>query len=231
MEDDSYVNTVGLGYGIAIAVGILVLVSSIMLASYVCVRVYGRRVRTRTRREAYIQGNPSSEASHRAITMGSRGGRDSVDAELELELELELEEAAGGNTPTFGGHVRGDCTIGGLDEATLDSYPKFKYMSRKKKLFNGIHDCDDDDDDDDNDGDEDLDSSCSICLADYCDGELLRMLPDCRHRFHTLCVDEWLRSHASCPICRTISPLPTPGSTPLSLLIPIARSPLESLYR
>ena len=45
MEEDSYINTAGLGYGIAIAVGILVLVSSIMLASYVCIRVHGRRRR------------------------------------------------------------------------------------------------------------------------------------------------------------------------------------------
>ncbi|GLJ12891.1 hypothetical protein SUGI_0199910 [Cryptomeria japonica] len=37
------VTRVGLGYGIAIAVGILVFVSAIMLASYVCVRVQGVR--------------------------------------------------------------------------------------------------------------------------------------------------------------------------------------------
>ena len=81
-----------------------------------------------------IEGNPSAETSHRAISMGNRG-RDGADGDLELELEEGEGEGGvgGGNTPTFGGHIRGGCTIGGLDEATLDRYPKFKYMSSKKE--------------------------------------------------------------------------------------------------
>ncbi|KAF1880074.1 hypothetical protein Lal_00022203 [Lupinus albus] len=35
--------------------------------------------------------------------------------------------------------------------------------------------------------------SCSICLADYKDSELLRLLPDCGHYFHKDCIDIWLR--------------------------------------
>lgn len=44
---------------------------------------------------------------------------------------------------------------------------------------------------------------------------MLRMLPDCGHCFHLLCVDVWLQLNASCPVCRN-SPLPTPVSTPIS---------------
>lgn len=64
-------------------------------------------------------------------------------------------------------------------------------------------------------------SVCAICLGEYKDGEMLRMLPDCKHWFHLKCVDEWLKLNASCPVCRN-SPLPTPLSTPLSEVVPLS---------
>lgn len=171
-------NNVGLGYGIAIAVGILVLVSTIMLASYVCVRLHGRGV----------QG-----------TDGGRGGRN-INATVVQRVFDEPSNA--------------EWSVGGLDEATLESYPKLVY-SEKQPLP------------------PPQDTSCSICLADYKDCEILRLLPDCRHVFHAACIDAWLRLHASCPMCRS-SPLPTPQSTPISTplseLIPLARHPLNIRY-
>lgn len=92
----------------------------------------------------------------------------------------------------------------GLDQITVESYPKVVY-SESQPL---------------------QDPSCSICLGDYKEGDMLRMLPECRHMFHAPCIDAWLRLHASCPMCRTSplpSPLSTPISTPLSELIPLAR--------
>ncbi|KAK7340329.1 hypothetical protein VNO77_21031 [Canavalia gladiata] len=50
------------------------------------------------------------------------------------------------------------------------------------------------------------DTSCSICIADYKESEILRMMPQCYHYFHRDCVDLWLKVNASCPICRN-SPL------------------------
>lgn len=191
-------NTVGLGYGIAIAVGILVLVSTIMLASYVCVRVHGRGGAARVRG-----------------VIGAGG----ADLDVEGRIENVATNVAPGerreeeNASIATGHGT-DWTIGGLDEATLESYPKFSYA--EKKIYHGYQHGDD--------------ASCSICLGDYRNGELIRMLPDCRHSFHAVCVDAWLRLHASCPMCRT-SPLPTPISTPLSELIPLARHPLQSHHR
>ncbi|CAD6270944.1 unnamed protein product [Miscanthus lutarioriparius] len=44
---------------------------------------------------------------------------------------------------------------------------------------------------------------CSVCLARFDDADLLRLLPRCRHAFHLDCVDRWLESSASCPLCRT----------------------------
>ncbi|CAI9097570.1 OLC1v1034032C1 [Oldenlandia corymbosa var. corymbosa] len=66
---------------------------------------------------------------------------------------------------------------------------------------------------------------CSICLADYKNSDTLRVLPDCSHLFHLKCVDPWLRLHPTCPVCRT-SPLPTPLSTPLAEVVPLATRPL-----
>ncbi|KAG6503516.1 probable E3 ubiquitin-protein ligase ATL44 [Zingiber officinale] len=43
---------------------------------------------------------------------------------------------------------------------------------------------------------------CAICLAEFADGEIVRVLLQCGHGFHRDCVDVWLRSSASCPSCR-----------------------------
>lgn len=45
---------------------------------------------------------------------------------------------------------------------------------------------------------------CAICLVEYVEGDEIRVLPNCGHRFHLLCVDTWLLSNSSCPTCRQI---------------------------
>uniref|UniRef100_J3LBC5 RING-type E3 ubiquitin transferase n=1 Tax=Oryza brachyantha TaxID=4533 RepID=J3LBC5_ORYBR len=38
-------------------------------------------------------------------------------------------------------------------------------------------------------------------------GELVRQLPACGHLFHVDCIDMWLHSHSTCPLCRcNVSP-------------------------
>ncbi|CAN6372642.1 unnamed protein product [Urochloa humidicola] len=44
--------------------------------------------------------------------------------------------------------------------------------------------------------------TCSVCLAELQDGEVVRMLMPCTHYFHAACVDKWMRKNATCPICR-----------------------------
>ncbi|KAF9595931.1 hypothetical protein IFM89_006212 [Coptis chinensis] len=90
----------------------------------------------------------------------------------------------------------------GLDETTLQSYPTLLYSEAKFK-------------------NKETTSCCSICLSDYKDTDVLRVLPDCGHVFHGRCVDPWLRLHPTCPVCRK-SPLPTPLSTPLVDVVPLA---------
>ncbi|CAK9142760.1 unnamed protein product [Ilex paraguariensis] len=75
----------------------------------------------------------------------------------------------------------------GLDEDTLLTYPELLYSDAK--LQEGS-----------------IASGCSICLADYKDTDMLRLLPNCNHFFHQKCIDPWLRIHRTCPICR-MSPM------------------------
>ncbi|GER26419.1 RING/U-box superfamily protein [Striga asiatica] len=46
------------------------------------------------------------------------------------------------------------------------------------------------------------DPQCTICLSEYQDKEVLRIMPKCGHSFHISCIDVWLRKHATCPVCR-----------------------------
>ncbi|OIT07422.1 PREDICTED: putative RING-H2 finger protein ATL21A [Nicotiana attenuata] len=73
--------------------------------------------------------------------------------------------------------------IAGLDESTVQSYPKVVFgESRHLPGINAI--------------------TCSICLAEYSAGETLRCIPECEHCFHAECVDKWLKMNSTCPVCR-----------------------------
>ncbi|PKU67874.1 E3 ubiquitin-protein ligase [Dendrobium catenatum] len=43
---------------------------------------------------------------------------------------------------------------------------------------------------------------CAVCLSKFNDGEDIKLLPECKHCFHVQCIDMWLQSHSSCPLCR-----------------------------
>ncbi|KAG6434300.1 hypothetical protein SASPL_105925 [Salvia splendens] len=95
----------------------------------------------------------------------------------------------------------GQNAVVGLDQAVINSYPRFVFTRKSGAAAD--------------------DGVCSICLSEYRESEMLRMLPDCRHCFHVMCVDAWLKLNASCPVCRS-SPLPTPLSTPLQEVVPLS---------
>ncbi|XWS48803.1 hypothetical protein CRYUN_Cryun13aG0107800 [Craigia yunnanensis] len=84
--------------------------------------------------------------------------------------------------------------ITGLDEPTIESYPKTK-LGDSGRLP------------------KPNDNTCPICLSEYLPKETLRTIPECSHYFHANCIDEWLKMNASCPLCRN-SPGGSAASTP-----------------
>ncbi|XP_041999765.1 RING-H2 finger protein ATL79-like [Salvia splendens] len=46
---------------------------------------------------------------------------------------------------------------------------------------------------------------CAICLSEFAIGERIRILEKCSHGFHVQCIERWLISCSSCPICRAYS--------------------------
>jgi hypothetical protein len=43
---------------------------------------------------------------------------------------------------------------------------------------------------------------CAICREAFEHGEICSEVPRCRHLFHRNCIDEWLKSKTTCPMCR-----------------------------
>lgn len=77
---------------------------------------------------------------------------------------------------------QGSAAATGLDESFIRSISVFKY----EKTAPFSKDC----------------SDCSVCLSEFQENETLRLLPKCSHAFHVACIDTWLKSHSSCPLCR-----------------------------
>ncbi|XP_022872981.1 RING-H2 finger protein ATL1-like [Olea europaea var. sylvestris] len=70
----------------------------------------------------------------------------------------------------------------GLEELLIREIPTFQYS---KNAENGIP------------------SKCVVCLNEFQEHDILKLLPKCNHVFHLDCVDIWLQSNANCPLCRS----------------------------
>lgn len=69
----------------------------------------------------------------------------------------------------------------GVDQSFIDILPVFNYKSiiGVKNPFD-----------------------CAVCLCEFEGEDKLRLLPKCSHAFHMECIDTWLLSHSTCPLCR-----------------------------
>jgi Ring finger domain len=45
---------------------------------------------------------------------------------------------------------------------------------------------------------------CAVCLADFQEKEIIKVLPGCSHAFHIDCIDTWLQFNVNCPMCRAV---------------------------
>ncbi|XP_057767218.1 RING-H2 finger protein ATL13-like [Salvia miltiorrhiza] len=70
----------------------------------------------------------------------------------------------------------------GVDQSFIDALPVFNY----KAIIGADKDPFD----------------CAVCLSEFEVEDELRLLPKCSHAFHVDCIDTWLLSHSTCPICR-----------------------------
>lgn len=77
--------------------------------------------------------------------------------------------------------ARENSLYSGIDKTVIDSIPFFRFSSLRGSR-RGLE--------------------CVVCLSQFEDIEILRLLPKCKHAFHIGCIDAWLEKHSSCPLCR-----------------------------
>jgi E3 ubiquitin-protein ligase RNF38/44 len=68
----------------------------------------------------------------------------------------------------------------GLEKSDIERIPSFRFSSSTAKETN---------------------AKCVVCISEYTNREKLRRLP-CSHDFHAKCIDKWLKSNKTCPVCR-----------------------------
>ncbi|KAJ0027505.1 hypothetical protein Pint_35475 [Pistacia integerrima] len=72
--------------------------------------------------------------------------------------------------------------------------------------------------------------TCCVCLCEFKDGEQIRVLPECLHLFHVVCIDMWLSSHSNCPLCRADT-VPRPQHVVVSVPDSDAVRPPDQVFR
>lgn len=74
----------------------------------------------------------------------------------------------------------GEAKPRGLTRAEVEQLPSYKFNAETHQ------------------GDQ---TNCVVCMCDFEALQSLRVLP-CSHEFHSKCIDKWLKSNRTCPICR-----------------------------
>lgn len=82
----------------------------------------------------------------------------------------------------------------GLDQSLIDALPVFYY-----KDIIGLK--------------EPFD--CAVCLSEFSFLDKLKFLPNCTHAFHIHCIETWLLSNSTCPLCRSLIGLGSHVENPL----------------
>ncbi|KAJ1417494.1 Zinc finger, RING-type [Sesbania bispinosa] len=73
----------------------------------------------------------------------------------------------------------------GLDESVIREIPTFQFIKGEGEYHHqGVY-------------------GCVVCLTEFQEHDVLKVLPNCNHAFHLDCIDIWLQSNANCPLCRS----------------------------
>ncbi|KAI3758287.1 hypothetical protein L6452_05846 [Arctium lappa] len=105
-----------------------------------------------------------------------------VSAYFRHYAERQLRLTASTTNGSEAGSMRS--VVHGLDPAVIATFSIFSYSSVKGiKIGHTV-------------------LECAVCLNEFQDHETLRLLPKCSHVFHSECIDTWLASHVTCPVCR-----------------------------
>ncbi|KAJ7536454.1 hypothetical protein O6H91_12G070100 [Diphasiastrum complanatum] len=98
----------------------------------------------------------------------------------------------------------------GLQKEVVNQFPLLRFSDSEKWKMTGIRSMD-----------------CSVCLTEFQVGENVRLLPQCRHGFHSDCINMWFFSHKTCPICR-ISLVPDPQVISLTSALAETQVPVQA---
>jgi len=71
----------------------------------------------------------------------------------------------------------------GLPKSDIEQLPSYRYTSEGTET------------------DQNDQTVCVVCMCDFETRQVVRVLP-CAHEFHAKCVDKWLKTNRTCPICR-----------------------------
>ncbi|CAN4088069.1 unnamed protein product [Withania somnifera] len=101
---------------------------------------------------------------------------------------------------TFSMRRRAAAATRGLENRVIETFPTFTYAEVKDHhIGKGA-------------------LECAVCLNEFEEDQMLRLIPKCDHVFHPECIDAWLKSHVTCPVCRAdLTPQPhepAPVQTP-----------------
>ncbi|KAJ4950999.1 hypothetical protein NE237_027831 [Protea cynaroides] len=81
-------------------------------------------------------------------------------------------------------HGHEPAMAGGVDPCVIASLPVFTYKELKQQ------------------DEKNVSRECAVCLGLFQDEEMIWLLPNCKHFFHSDCINRWLISNTTCPICR-----------------------------
>jgi len=74
----------------------------------------------------------------------------------------------------------------GLPKSDIDQLPSYRYSAEEGDAGTG---------------NDQTQTVCVVCMCDFETRQMVRVLP-CSHEFHAKCVDKWLKTNRTCPICR-----------------------------